>query len=73
MLNKLFKKTYFFLRKKLIGFLKRRSNEDGSFSMHKGGEADTRSCYCAAVVAKMTCVFPQVEDAFEKTAEWVAR
>merc|ERR1719317_1742644 len=40
--------------------------------MHKGGEADTRSCYCAAVVAKMTCVFSQIEDAFEKTAEWVA-
>ena len=60
-------------REKLIGFLKRRSNPDGSFSMHEGGEADTRSCYCAAVVAKMTCVFPSVAYAFEKTAAWVSR
>jgi len=59
-------------KEKLIGFLKRRSNPDGSFSMHEGGEADTRSCYCAAVVAKMTCVFPSVAYAFEKTAAWVS-
>lgn len=58
-------------RKALISFLRRMKNEDGSFSMHEGGEADTRSVYCAASVAKLTGIFPAVQDIFMKSPEWL--
>lgn len=58
-------------RKALMEFLRRMQNKDGSFSMHDGGEADTRSVYCAASIAKLTGVFPLVKDLFVKSSEWI--
>ena len=48
-------------------------NGDGSFSMHVGGEADTRSVYCALSIAKLTGIFDRLQDVFSKSAEWIVR
>lgn len=58
-------------RTALMGFLRRIQHKDGSFAMHDGGEADTRSVYCAASVAKLTGIFPLVRDLFANSAEWI--
>ncbi|XP_039249579.2 protein farnesyltransferase subunit beta-like [Styela clava] len=41
-------------REKLLYFLFQMRQNDGSFTMHEGGESDTRSLYCAISVASLT-------------------
>ena len=60
-------------RKSLEGFLRRMHNDDGSFSMHDGGESDTRSIYCAASVAKLTGLVDSTKSLFTNSCDWLAR
>ena len=47
---------------------------DGSFSMHEGGESDTRSLYCAVSVASLTGMLENVEDSlFVNSAQFIVR
>lgn len=41
-------------REKLLPFLLRLHQSDGSFIMHEGGEVDVRGTYCALAVARLT-------------------
>ncbi|KFD47606.1 hypothetical protein M513_11525 [Trichuris suis] len=56
-------------RQKLLDYLRRMKNDDGSFKMHDHGETDVRGAYCAAAAAQIT----KLADAklFDKTAEWI--
>ncbi|CDW57493.1 protein farnesyltransferase subunit beta [Trichuris trichiura] len=56
-------------REKLLDYLRRMKNDDGSFKMHDHGETDVRGAYCAAAAAQIT----KLADAklFDKTAEWI--
>lgn len=46
-------------------------NEDGSFSMHVGGESDVRSTYCALVVASLlNLLTPQIR---KNAVQYIAR
>lgn len=57
-------------RPELYAFLLRLKNEDGSFSVHEGGESDVRGTYTAVSVASQTGI---ASDAlFSGTAEWLA-
>lgn len=58
-------------RKGLKRFLSSLRGEDGSFSMHIGGEVDIRGVYCALAVAKLINVYtPEI---FKGTENWIAR
>lgn len=63
----------YFLREKLLNFLWRMRHEDGSFSMHKGGESDTRSVYCAASVASLTGILNKTPELFANSPQWIVR
>ena len=39
-------------RAKLVTWLSSLRNEDGSFTMHRGGEVDIRGVYCALSAAR---------------------
>uniref|UniRef100_A0A5S6R5L7 Protein farnesyltransferase subunit beta n=1 Tax=Trichuris muris TaxID=70415 RepID=A0A5S6R5L7_TRIMR len=56
-------------REKLLEYLLRMKNEDGSFRMHDDGETDVRGAYCAAAAARMTNL--SNSELFDKTAEWI--
>ncbi|CAG9860695.1 unnamed protein product [Phyllotreta striolata] len=57
-------------RKKLLEFLWRLRQPDGSFEMHEGGEADVRGVYCALSIASLAGVMND-SALFENSAEWV--
>lgn len=40
-------------RKKMYKYLMDMKQDDGSFTMHRNGEVDTRACYCALAVASL--------------------
>ncbi|XP_076240032.1 protein farnesyltransferase subunit beta-like [Calliopsis andreniformis] len=56
-------------RKALKRFLISLHREDGSFSLHVGGEVDMRGVYCAVVVAKLTNVY--TPEMFEDSLNWI--
>ncbi|XP_030070952.1 protein farnesyltransferase subunit beta [Microcaecilia unicolor] len=58
-------------REKLLEFLYALKQPDGSFIMHRGGEVDVRSAYCAASVASLTNIITPT--LFSGTAEWIVR
>jgi len=58
-------------RQKLADFLSRMCRADGSFTMHAGGEADVRSVYCAAAVARLTRL--ATRPLFGRSADWLVR
>uniref|UniRef100_H2Z533 Protein farnesyltransferase subunit beta n=1 Tax=Ciona savignyi TaxID=51511 RepID=H2Z533_CIOSA len=60
-------------RKSLLEFLWRMKQKDGSFTMHEGGEADTRSLYCAASVVALVGLVEKVVDLFDNSPQWVVR
>lgn len=45
--------------------------EDGSFSMHKNGESDTRAVYCALCIASMLNIIS--EELIEGTVDWLSK
>ena len=57
-------------RPELYAFLLRLKNEDGSFSVHEGGESDVRGTYTAVSVATQTGIASA--ELFSGTAEWLA-
>lgn len=57
-------------RPELYAFLLRLKNEDGSFSVHEGGESDVRGTYTAVSVATQTGIASS--ELFSGTAEWLA-
>ncbi|XP_015910439.1 protein farnesyltransferase subunit beta [Parasteatoda tepidariorum] len=58
-------------RDKLVNFLFRMKQPDGSFIMHEGSESDIRGVYCALSVAMLTSVW--CSKLVKKTAQWVSR
>ncbi|XP_022651789.1 protein farnesyltransferase subunit beta-like isoform X3 [Varroa jacobsoni] len=56
-------------REKLLPFLVRLHQSDGSFIMHEGGEVDVRGTYCALAVARLTNLL--CEELTNKSAEFV--
>lgn len=67
-------KLHFFYREKLLCFLWNMRCEDGSFTMHEGGECDTRSVYCALAVSSITGILEHCgPKLFENTAQWIIR
>ncbi|KAK6635106.1 hypothetical protein RUM44_000355 [Polyplax serrata] len=57
-------------REKLLKFLWKLKQPDGSFEMHEGGEIDMRGIYCAVSVAKLTNIYS--DELFQNSAEWIA-
>ncbi|CAH8603858.1 unnamed protein product [Dicrocoelium dendriticum] len=60
-------------RPALVSWLKTLHQDDGSFLMHIGGEADVRGAYCAVAVAKLTGILHSHPDVFSSTADWLAK
>jgi len=60
-------------RNKLLEFLWKMRQDDGSFTMHEGGEADTRSVYCAASVAALTGLLDEDVELFDNSVGWLVR
>lgn len=58
-------------REKLLQFLWKLKQPDGSFEMHEGGEIDMRSIYCAVSIAKLTNIYS--EELFKNSAEWIVK
>ncbi|XP_018667025.2 protein farnesyltransferase subunit beta isoform X1 [Ciona intestinalis] len=58
-------------RKSLLKFLWCMKQKDGSFTMHKGGETDTRSLYCAASVVALTGMIDTVVNLFDNSPQWI--
>jgi protein farnesyltransferase subunit beta len=57
-------------REKMKSFLLSLKLPNGAFMMHDQGESDTRSCYCAMVVASYLNIL--TPDLIEGTGEWLA-
>jgi len=58
-------------RDKLVKWLDRLRNEDGSFMMHVDGEVDIRGVYCALSAARLLNVYS--ESLFYNTDQWLLR
>lgn len=60
-------------KQSLIQFLfSVRDDKTGAFNMHVDGEVDVRGAYCAAAVAKLVNVSPEVErQLFKDTVDWI--
>lgn len=56
-------------REQLLYFLYRMRQPNGSFTMHEGGETDTRSLYCAASVASLTGLLESAQDSLFANSE----
>ena len=58
-------------REKLVQWLDRLRNEDGSFMMHEDGEVDIRGVYCALSAVRLLHVYS--ESLFRNTDQWLLR
>ncbi|ONH68155.1 Protein farnesyltransferase subunit beta [Cyberlindnera fabianii] len=58
-------------RAKMYKWLMSLKRSDGAFVMHLGGEHDTRSAYCALVIASLLDII--TPELVEGTAEWLGR
>ena len=58
-------------REKLVAWLDKLRNEDGSFTMHVDGEVDIRGVYCALSAARLLNVYS--ESLFRNTDQWLLR
>jgi protein farnesyltransferase subunit beta len=57
--------------KKIKTWLLEMKQPNGSFSMHQGGESDTRAVYCALCIASLLNILD--DELTEGTAEWLIR
>lgn len=62
-------KTLEQIRDNLYTWLLSLRHADGSFAMHLGGERDTRSTYCALVIASLLGI--ESTELFENTEAWI--
>ncbi|OQR74103.1 protein farnesyltransferase subunit beta-like [Tropilaelaps mercedesae] len=58
-------------REKLLPFLLRLHQSDGSFVMHEGGEVDVRGTYCALAVARLTNIL--CDQLTDKCADFILK
>ncbi|XP_076801762.1 protein farnesyltransferase subunit beta-like [Clavelina lepadiformis] len=58
-------------RERLLEFLWRMRQKDGSFTMHDGGEADTRSVYCAVSAVTLCGLTDNLGELFTDSPQWL--
>jgi len=58
-------------REKLVIWMNKLRQNDGSFVMHEGGEVDIRGVYCALSAAHLSNVYSP--ELFSKTGQWVLK
>ncbi|CUM62928.1 uncharacterized protein PRCAT00000488001 [Priceomyces carsonii] len=59
------------IRHNIYEWLMSLKNYDGSFSMHNDGERDTRSTYCALVIASLLDILS--DELVQNTLEWIQK
>ena len=58
-------------RERMVGWLNRLRNSDGSFMMHIDGEVDIRGVYCALSTARLLNIYS--DSLFRDTDQWLLR
>ena len=58
-------------REKMVLWLDRLRNSDGSFMMHVDGEVDIRGVYCALSAARLLNIYS--DSLFQNTEHWLLR